>query len=83
MQKYHFTDYDRNTKQVVEVSENKEKNLLYVPGKNNYLCLCRGFGQNNKEPRRKYRIMAATPSQAARYAIVKYREDISEIQSNQ
>ena len=83
MQKYNFSDPFTKTKQVVEVSENHEPGLQHIAGKNNYICLCRGFGQNNKEPRCKYRIMAGTPSLAARHAIVKYREDISEIQSNQ
>ena len=79
MQKYRFS----NPPSVVEVSENTELGLMNVPGKKHYKCLCRGFGQNNHAPRAIYRIMSATPSQAARYAIEKYRNDCDEYGTDQ
>lgn len=71
MQKYRFS----NPVSVVEVS----KSPLDRPEPGNrytiFDCLCRGFGQNNKAPRKKYQITAPTPLQAARMAIENYRKD--------
>lgn len=71
MQKYRFS----NPVSVVEVSQIP----LNRPEKGNpytiYDCLCRGFGRNNKSPRKTYQITATTPSAAARMAIKFYRED--------
>ena len=71
MQKYRFS----NPVSVVEVS----KSPLDRPEPGNrytiFDCLCRGFGQNNKAPRKTYQIIATTPSQAARMAIDFYRKD--------
>lgn len=71
MQKYRFS----NPASVVEVS----KSPLDRPEPGNrytiFDCLCRGFGQNNKGPRKTYQITATTPSQAARMAIDFYRKD--------
>ena len=71
MQKYKFS----NPVSVVEVSVSP----LDCPEPGNrytiYDCLCRGFGQNNKAPRKTYQITATTPSQAARMAIKFYRDD--------
>ena len=71
MQKYKFS----NPVSVVEVSvsplDRPEPGNRYTI----YDCLCRGFGQNNKAPRKTYQITATTPSQAARMAITFYRND--------
>lgn len=71
MQKYRFS----NPVSVVEVS----KSPLDRPEPGNrysiFDCLCRGFGQNNKAPRKKYQITATTPAAAARMAIENYRKD--------
>ena len=71
MQKFKFG----NPASVVEVS----KSPLDRPEPGNrytiFDCLCRGFGQNNKGPRKTYQITATTPSQAARMAIDFYRKD--------
>lgn len=71
MQKYKFS----NPVSVVEVSvsplDRPEPGNRYTI----YDCLCRGFGQNNKAPRKTYQITATTPSQAARMAIKFYRDD--------
>ena len=71
MQKYKFS----NPVSVVEVSvsplDKPEPGNRYTI----YDCLCRGFGQNNKAPRKTYQITATTPSQAARMAIKFYRDD--------
>lgn len=71
MQKYRFS----NPASVVEVS--KSPLGRPEPGNRYYLfdCLCRGFGQNNKAPRKMYQITATTPSAAARMAIENYRKD--------
>ena len=71
MQKYRFS----NPPSVVEVSEHNVSFVIVEPGKKAYNCLCRGFGQNNHAPRKLYVIIAATPSQAARLAIDKYRKE--------
>lgn len=67
MQKFKFG----NPASVVEVS----KSPLDRPTRTIFDCLCRGFGPNNKAPRKKYQITATTPSQAARMAIENYRKD--------
>ena len=71
MQKFKFG----NPASVVEVS----KSPFDRPEPGNrytiYDCLCRGFGRNNKGPRKTYQITATTPSQAARMAIYFYRND--------
>ena len=71
MQKYKFS----NPVSIVEVSvsplDRPEPGNRYTI----YDCLCRGFGQNNKAPRKTYQITATTPSQAARMAIKFYRDD--------
>lgn len=71
MQKYRFS----NPVTVVEVS----KSPLDRPEPGNrhtiFDCFCRGFGQNNKAPRKTYQITATTPAAAARMAIKNYRKD--------
>lgn len=71
MQKYRFS----NPLSVVEVSQSP----LDKPERGNpytiYDCLCRGFGQNNKSPRKTYQITAPTPNRAAQMAIQLYRKD--------
>ena len=71
MQKFKFG----NPASVVEVS----KSPLDRPEPGNrytiFDCLCRGFGQNNKAPRKTYQVTATTPSAAARLAIGFYRND--------
>ena len=71
MQKYRFS----NPATVVEVS----KSPLDRPEPGNrytiFDCLCRGFGQNNKAPLKKYQITTTTPAAAARMAIENYRKD--------
>lgn len=71
MQKYKFS----NPVSIVEVSisplDRPEKGNPYTI----FDCLCRGFWQNNKGPRKTYQIIATTPSQAARMAIDFYRND--------
>lgn len=72
MQKYRFSN---PASSVVEVS----KSPLDRPEPGNrytiYDCLCRGFGYNNKAPRKTYQITAITPAAAARIAIENYRKD--------
>ena len=71
MQKYKFS----NPLSVVEVSQSP----LDKPEKGNrytiYDCLCRGFGQNNRSPRKTYQITASSPFAAAQLAIKFYRSD--------
>ena len=71
MQKFKFS----NPASVVEVS----KSPLDRPEPGNrytiFDCFCRGFGQNNKAPRKTYQVTATTPSAAARLAIGFYRND--------
>ena len=71
MQKYRFS----NPVSVVEVSQSP----LNRPEPGNrytiYDCLCRGFGQNNKAPRKTYQITATSPFSAAQLAIKFYRDD--------
>ena len=71
MQKFKFG----NPASVVEVS----KSPLDRPEKGNpytiYDCLCRGFGQNNKAPRKTYQITASSMCAAAQLAIKFYRDD--------
>lgn len=71
MQKFKFG----NPASVVEVS----KSPLDRPEPGNrytiYDCLCRGFGQNNKAPRKTYQITATSPFSAAQLAIKFYRDD--------
>ena len=71
MQKYRFS----NPVSVVEVTEHNVSFVIVKPGEKAFNCLCRGFGQNNHAPRKTYVIVAATPSQAARFAIDKYRKE--------
>lgn len=71
MQKYKFS----NPVSVVEVTEHNVSFVIVKPGEKEFNCLCRGFGQNNHAPRKTYVIVAATPSQAARFAIDKYRKE--------
>ena len=72
MQKYRFSNPPAS---VVEVS----KSPLDRPEPGNrytiYDCLCRGFGYNNKAPRKTYQITATTSAAAARMAIENYRKD--------
>ena len=78
MQKYRFS----NPVSVVEVSQSPlnrpEKGNPYTIKGNPYTiydCLCRGFGQNNKAPRKTYQITATSPFSAAQLAIKFYRDD--------
>lgn len=70
MQKYNFS----NPKSVVEVNP-KAAGVATKPDVRQFICLCRGFGQNNHAPRKTYVIVASTPSQAARIAIERYRKE--------
>ena len=74
MQKYKFS----NPLSVVEVSISP----LDKPDPRNpytiFDCLCRGFGQNNKAPRKTYQITASRPLAAAQLAIKFYRKDFFE-----
>ena len=71
MQKYRFS----NPATVVEVSKSPlnrpEPGFRYSI----FDCLCRGYGQNNKAPRKTYQITATTPAAAARKANENYRKD--------
>lgn len=69
MQKYRFANPDS----VVEVSQSTfpQSGNTYTM----YDCLCRGFGQNNKAPRRQYKIAARSQFSAAQTAIKYYRQD--------
>lgn len=71
MQKYKIS----NPTSVVEVSESP----INKPDPRNpytiYDCLCRGFGQNNRSPRKTYQITATSPFGAAQLAIKFYRSD--------
>ena len=70
MQKFKFG----NPASVVEVTKsnlNRDPENPYVI----YDCFCRGFGQNNKSPRKTYKICAPTPGAAARTAMEFYRKD--------
>ena len=75
MQKYKFS----NPLSVVEVSlsalDRTDNKTAYGDPYRIYDCLCRGFGQNNKSPRKKYQIVAPTPNRAAQLAIQFYRKD--------
>ena len=71
MQKFKFG----NPASVVEVFQSP----LDKPERGNpytlYDCLCRGFGHNNKSPRKTYKICAPSPGAAARTAMEFYRKD--------
>ena len=69
MQKYKFS----NPTSIVEVTRIGELEPAV------FSCLCRGFGQNNKAPRKRYVIDSPTPAAAARLAIEKYRKDYAEM----
>lgn len=75
MQKYNFS----NPKSVVEVTEHHSSFVVLKPGERAFDCLCRGYGHNNHGPRREYVIIAATPSQAARVAMEKYRKEFAAV----
>ena len=69
MQKYKFS----NPASVVEVTQKYREDPR--DGYTMYDCLCRGFGQNNRNPRKTYQILAKTSGAAARMAMEFYRKD--------
>ena len=71
MQKYKFS----NPVSIVEVSRSPLDRPEPGNGYTIYDCLCRGFGQNNKAPRKTYQITAPSPLRAAQTAITFYRSD--------
>lgn len=44
-------------------------------GMGKFKCLVRGYGHNNKEPRKEYDIQAETNAKASRLALQKYKEE--------
>lgn len=70
MQKYKFS----NPASVVEVSLSPASEPNPRDPNKIYLCLCRLF-RKRKGPHVPYQIVAATPSQAARKAIEKFRQE--------